>query len=160
MALEPFQLVVERHAREVWRFCASQVGVDRADDCFQDTMLAALRAYPRLREDSAVRPWLLRIAARKAIDVHRAAARAPVPSADVELGASGPPELSDPSLFDLVRRLPRKQRLAVGYRVVGDLSYRDIGALMDTSEEAARRNVHEALKKLRGNLTNAARSAS
>jgi DNA-directed RNA polymerase specialized sigma24 family protein len=39
---------------------------------------------------------------------------------------------------------------AVIYRFVNDLPYRDIARLLDCSEEAARRNVHEALKKLRG----------
>jgi DNA-directed RNA polymerase specialized sigma24 family protein len=36
------------------------------------------------------------------------------------------------------------------YRFVNDLPYRDIARLLGCSEEAARRSVHEALKKLRG----------
>jgi len=34
-------------------------------------------------------------------------------------------------------------------RFAGDLAYREIGEATATSEEAARRNVHEGLKKLR-----------
>jgi DNA-directed RNA polymerase specialized sigma24 family protein len=49
-----------------------------------------------------------------------------------------------------VRALPDKQRLAVAYRFVADLAYREIGAAMGTSEEAARRNVFEGLRRLRG----------
>ncbi len=152
MPLEPFQTVVEHYGGDVWRFCASQVGVARADDCFQEAMLAALEAYPRLRNSGAVRSWLLRIAARKAIDAHRAAARDPVPDPNVEPGTSEPPEPRDQGLFRMVRRLPDKQRFAVSYRFVADLAYREIGALMDTSEAAARRNVHEGLKTLRRRL--------
>jgi DNA-directed RNA polymerase specialized sigma24 family protein len=48
-----------------------------------------------------------------------------------------------------VRDLPDKQRVAVACRFVLDLAYRDIGEVMETSEEAARRNVHEGLKRLR-----------
>jgi RNA polymerase sigma factor (sigma-70 family) len=48
-----------------------------------------------------------------------------------------------------VRALPPKQRLAVAHRFVLDLSYKEIGEAMDTTEEAARRNVHEGLNKLR-----------
>lgn len=152
MPLEPFQTVAERHIDVVWRFCASQVGVTRADDCCQEAMLAALAAYPQLRDPGAVRSWLIRIAARKALDMHRRRARDPVPSEDVETGAAPPPEPPDASLGPLVTRLPEKQRLAVVYRFAADLSYRDIGAVMDTTEEAARRNVHEALKNLRARL--------
>jgi RNA polymerase sigma factor (sigma-70 family) len=154
VAVQPFQAVVERYADDVWRFCASQVGVEPADDCFQDSMLAALRAYPRLRGPKAVRSWLMRIAARKAADMLRATKRGPVPVADIdrEVGASDPPEPADSPLFRLVRGLPEKQRLAVSYRIVADLSYREIGELMRTSQDAARRNVHEALKALRSRL--------
>jgi RNA polymerase sigma factor (sigma-70 family) len=152
MPLEAFQLVAERHSAEVWRFCASQVGAQRADDCYQETMLAALRAYPRLREPRAVRTWLLRIAARKALDMHRARARAPLPVAEVGAGASEPPDSSDGDLLAMVRSLPEKQRLAIAYRILVALPYREIGALMGTSEEAARRNVHEGTRSLRGRL--------
>lgn len=151
MPLEAFQRVVERHTPDVWRFCASQVGVERADECYQETMLAALRAYPRLREQAAVRSWLLRIAARKAIDLHRASARAPLPQAEIADRASEV-EAGEGALVELVTALPAKQRVAVAYRFVADLPYREIGALMDTSEQAARRNVHEGLKTLRARL--------
>jgi RNA polymerase sigma factor (sigma-70 family) len=145
----PFQTVYDRYAVHIWRFCASQVGVGRADDCFQESMLAALAAFPSLRDSDAVRPWLFQIAAHKAIDMHRAARRE-TPVADFGDAESEPPhEPSDEGLLNAVRRLPPKQRTAVGYRVVAELPYREIGVLMQTSEEAARRNVHEGLKTLR-----------
>jgi DNA-directed RNA polymerase specialized sigma24 family protein len=152
MPSEAFQLVVERYTRDIWRFCASQVGAERADECYQETMLAALEGYPRLRQQHAARTWLLRIAARKAIDIHRASARAPLPQAEVDRGASDPPATSDGSPLELLAALPEKQRAAVAYRFVADLRYREIGTLMGTSEQAARRNVHEGLKTLRTRL--------
>jgi RNA polymerase sigma factor (sigma-70 family) len=72
-----------------------------------------------------------------------------VPVADPELGGAEDAPPRDDALWARVRRLPDKQRVAVAYRFVLDLSYREIGAAMETSEEAARRNVHEALKRLR-----------
>jgi DNA-directed RNA polymerase specialized sigma24 family protein len=151
MPLEAFQLVAERHTAEVWRFCASQVGVELADECYQETMLAAMRAYPRLREPSAVRAWLLRIAARKAIDLHRARARAPVPVPELDMGGAAP-STGAPPVLELLGRLPEKQRTALAYRFVADLAYREIAKLMGTSEAAARRNVHEGIKTLRTQL--------
>ena len=54
--------------------------------------------------------------------------------------------------FGHVRDLPPKQRQAVSLRYVADLSHREIAAVMETSEDAARRNVHEALVRLRGQV--------
>ncbi len=48
-----------------------------------------------------------------------------------------------------VAALPDKQRTAVALRFVTDAAYAEIGGVMETSEEAARRNVHEGLKRLR-----------
>ncbi|MGH3328182.1 MAG: RNA polymerase sigma factor [Streptomycetales bacterium] len=149
MSLPPFDQVVQRHGADVWRFIVSQVGPGRADDVFQDTMLAALAAYPSLRDPAVVRSWLARIAARKAIDLFRTAARAPVPVDDPDPGPAPERELPDEQLWGRVRALPDKQRQAVGLRFVLDLDYRGVGEAMDTTPEAARRNVFEALTALR-----------
>jgi RNA polymerase sigma factor (sigma-70 family) len=147
-ALPPFQQVVERHGRDVLRLCVAVAGPAAADDCYQETMLAALAAYPRLRDPAVVRSWLLTIASRKAIDGFRAGART-TPVAEPELGGREDAPAPDEALWARVRALPEKQRLAVAYRFVLDLAYREIGTAMRTSEEAARRSVHEGLKRLR-----------
>jgi RNA polymerase sigma factor (sigma-70 family) len=119
---------------------------------FQETFLAALRGYPKLEDDRNLRSWLLTIAHRKAIDHHRAARRRPMPVAD-------PPEVPvadrepQPRIWRAVAVLPPKQRLAVALRFAADLSHREIGTAIGTSEEAARRNVHEGIKRLREVLT-------
>jgi RNA polymerase sigma factor (sigma-70 family) len=148
--LAPFDGVVEAYGRDVWRFCVSQVGRDRADDLFQETMLAALAAYPEMRDATRVRSWLLRIAARKAVDQFRRRARAPEPVAEPDAGAAlENGRMPDEELWARVRALPPKQRQALGLRFVLDLGYDDIGEAMTTSAEAARRNVFEALRTLR-----------
>jgi DNA-directed RNA polymerase specialized sigma24 family protein len=132
------------------RFCAAQVGRERAEDCFQEAMLAALRAYGEVRDAGAVRAWLVSSAARKAVDAHRARARAPEPVADLEpLGTAVPPAPREPALWARVRRLPGKQREAVALRYLAGLSHREVAAVMETSEAAARRNVFEGLTRLR-----------
>jgi DNA-directed RNA polymerase specialized sigma24 family protein len=52
-------------------------------------------------------------------------------------------------LWRLVRELPPKQRTAIALRYVFDAAHSDIASVMGTSEDAARRNVHEGLKRLR-----------
>ena len=148
--LPPFEQVVEEHGPALLRFCAGRAGPDRAEDVFQEAMIAALRAYPELRDPEAVRPWLYAIAARKAIDAHRAAARVPVPVDDVDRLAGGDGiSVIETGIWVQVKSLPDKQRQAVGLRFLADLSHGEIGEAMGTSAEASRRNVHEGLRRLR-----------
>jgi RNA polymerase sigma factor (sigma-70 family) len=151
----PFQWFLDQHRDDVYRFLVASVGAQEADDCFQETFLSALRAYPRLRVNSNTRAWVLTIAHRKALDSHRARARRPLPVAEPPeprrsqpLQSNGAAE-PDAELWSEVRRLPGKQRAAVALRYAGDLSHDEIGRVLGCSEEAARRNLHEGLKKLR-----------
>ena len=154
--LPPFQTVLDAHGPAVHRFLVASVGRIDADDCYQETWLAALRAYPKLRDASNLRSWIFTVASRKAIDHVRARRRQPVAVADVPEPAArpqpnggAPAEFPDDGLWSRVRDLPAKQRTALALRYVLDAGYEEISAAMGTSEDAARRNVHEALKRLR-----------
>jgi RNA polymerase sigma factor (sigma-70 family) len=150
MTLPPFQVLIDQHRDDVYRFLRASVGPNDADDCFQETFIAALRAYPRLRADSNLRGWLFTIAHRKALDAHRARGRRAVPVAELPESV-GEPLLNggEPELWKAVGDLPPKQRAAVLLRFAGDLAYREIGEALDSTEEAARQSVHEGLRKLR-----------
>jgi RNA polymerase sigma factor (sigma-70 family) len=150
--LPPFQALLEEHRTDVYRFLMATAGPSEADDAFQETWMAALRAYPRLRRADNLRAWLFRIAQNKSIDAHRARGRRAVPVAVVPDSASSSPD-EDPDLWARVRELPAKQRTAVYCRSVLAMPYDELAALLDSSEEAARRNVHEGLKRLREELT-------
>jgi RNA polymerase sigma factor (sigma-70 family) len=151
VSLPPFQALLDAHGRDVYRLLVASVGPVDADDCYQETWLSALRHYPRLREDSNLRGWILTVAHRKALDHYRAVKRRPVPAGEaaLEMGHEGPPDRGDDDLWALVRELPDKQRAAVALRFVADAGYDQISAVTGSSEEAARRNVHEGLKRLR-----------
>jgi len=153
-SLPPFQRFLDEQRDVVWRFLVAQVGAAEADDCFQETFVAALRAYPRLRPDSNLRAWVLTIAQRKALDAHRARARRAVPVADpaeqARDGASAKaPATPDEELWAGVAALPARQRAAVTLRYVADLPHREIAVALGCTEEAARRSLHEGLTKLR-----------
>jgi RNA polymerase sigma factor (sigma-70 family) len=152
MALPPFQVLLDDHGRDVQRFLVASTGRDEADDCFQETCLSALRAYPRLHNADHLRAWLFTIAHRKALDAHRSRARRAVPVADLPEEAVHDEPAADEALWGRVRALGPKQRAAVTLRFVGDLPYEVIGEVLECSPEAARRNVHEGLKNLREDL--------
>jgi RNA polymerase sigma factor (sigma-70 family) len=150
VTLPPFQVFIDEHRDDVYRFLRASVGPVEADDAFQETFIAALRAYPRLRADSNLRGWLFTIAHRKALDSHRARGRRAIPVEHLP-ETVGEPLMNggEPELWRAVSDLPAKQRAAVLLRFAGDLAYKEIGEACGTTEEAARRNVHEGLKKLR-----------
>jgi RNA polymerase sigma factor (sigma-70 family) len=152
-ALPPFQRFLSEQRDAVWRFLVASVGPHDADDCFQETFISALRAYPRLRPDSNLRGWVLTIAHRKALDCHRARSRRAVPVGEPEAFADGAgpatPAARDEALWEAVHGLPARQRSAVVLRYVGDLPHREIADAIGCSEEAARRSLHEGLSRLR-----------
>ena len=82
--LPPFQELLDEHGHDVLGFLVASVGPHDAEDCFQETFIAALRGYPKLKHAGNLRSWLLTIAHRKAIDHHRAGARAALPSGSAE----------------------------------------------------------------------------
>jgi RNA polymerase sigma factor (sigma-70 family) len=151
--LPPFQSLLEEHGRDVHRFLIAMVGPVDADDCYQETWLAALRAYPQLTGASNLRGWLFTIAHRKAIDQVRSTRRRATPvgePAELPLApVTRVPVTADADLWSAVAGLPDKQRTAVALRFIADSAYAEIAGTMHISEEAARRNVFEGLRRLR-----------
>jgi RNA polymerase sigma factor (sigma-70 family) len=149
--LPPFQTLIDEHAGDVMAVCRGAVGRSDAEDCFQETFIAALRAYPKLRDGENLRGWLITIAHRKAIDHHRANGRRAMPVAEVAETAVEDPG-PDEGVWPLVRELPPKQRAAVTLRYAGDLPHAEIAVALGCSPAAARRSLHEGLKRLRKEL--------
>jgi RNA polymerase sigma factor (sigma-70 family) len=152
--LPPFQAVLDAHRDAVWRFLVASVGYHDAGDAFQETMLAALRAYPALGDASNLKGWLFTIAHRKVIDMSRARKRRATPTADVPEVATGDDPVPDAAgvdgdLWAAVGHLPAKQRAAVAARFVAGLPYADIAAMAGGTEAAARQNVRAGLANLR-----------
>jgi RNA polymerase sigma factor (sigma-70 family) len=152
VTLAPFETVVAEHGAVVLRVCRAVLGPHDAEDAWSETFIAALKAYPSIRPDSNVRAWLVTIAHRKAIDIYRARHRAPVPAdrlPDRAATDGGVGRLPDEALADAVMALPEKQRAAVSYRYLADLSYGEIGELIDSSATAARRSAADGIATLR-----------
>jgi RNA polymerase sigma factor (sigma-70 family) len=175
VTLPPFQSLLDEHAADLHRFLVASVGPHDGADCFQETVIAALRAYPGLRHADNLRGWLFTIAHRKVIDHARARQRRATPLANLPealvpgpggAGTAGAPgdgaadvvadgvvdALADAELLTAVRELPAKQRSAIVQRYLLDRPYAEVAAVIGCSEEAARQNVRAGLQRLRRDL--------
>lgn len=149
--MPPFQAVLDEHKVPLHRYLVGAVGVHDAHDCFQETMLAALRSYPTLRSSENLGGWLYTIAHHKVIDLLRARDRRAVPVAEVPERPAHVHESDEPSgvVWRKVDQLPPKQRTAVLLRHAADRPYREIAAVLSCSESAARQSVRAGLARLR-----------
>lgn len=150
MTLPPFELMVREHGARVLAICRSRVDPADVDDAWSETFLAALSAWPDLPEDLDVEAWLVTVARRKCVDVHRARARRRTePVAEIpEVPADGE-EAEDEGVWRHVASLPTKQRQVITYRYLGGLSHARIADLVGGTEAATRRAASDGLKSLR-----------
>ena len=157
----PFEEAVKSMEREIMRFLVRSTG-DREDamDLFQETWLRAYRAYPTLRSEDGLRPWIYRIASNlcrnRARDRMRRGRVIASESADDaiadhpaahHLNGGGPEGALH--LKRSIARLPGKQGQALMMRKFAGLEYAEIGTALNCSAESARASVYQALKKLR-----------
>jgi RNA polymerase sigma factor (sigma-70 family) len=149
VSIPPFQAFLDAHREIVFRYLVAMIGPNDAEDVFQETFIAALRAYPRLQPNSNLRAWALTIAHRKAIDFIRARKRQAVPVEEVPEVAVNDGRPEDQDVWAAARDLPASQREALLYRFAADLPYSDVAEALGTSEEAARQRVSEGIRQLR-----------
>ena len=149
-----FQTALDDHGPALYRHLVGVLGPHDGADCYQETVLAALRAWPP-RHDGNLRAWLFTVAHHKVVDHARAGSRRPVPVPDVpdRDGAGDGPDAHaegpDAALWSAVRDLPHKQRVAVALRHGDDWDYADIATVLGCSEAAARQSVKAGLDRLR-----------
>ena len=144
--IPPFETFYETHRDEVFRYLASRIGRQRAEDAFQETFLRALRAYERLEHAEHLRAWVLTIASRIAIDdVRRSKPQAEL-TADIWHEDARP---AFEELAPLTDGLPPKERAAVVLRYGYGLGYDEIGAALGSSEQAARQAASGGVRRLR-----------
>jgi RNA polymerase sigma-70 factor (ECF subfamily) len=155
-----FDETLARYGAEIYRF-ALHLTRNRsdADDLYQETALKAYRAWTRLPCDANHRAWLYRIASNtflsdkrktsrlRSLDAEETVESIPAASRDDDERLDAGDLLRDVEGF--IEALPPKQRIALVQRKYLEIGYPEIAATLDCSEEAARRSVHEALRKLR-----------
>jgi len=154
-----FTSLIDRYGGEIFAYLYRYTGGTMdAEDCLQETLLRAFRAYTRTAPDSNFRAWLYAIATNVARTHHRRRLRTlgreqPL-EADLPTSGASPAQLAEQRLAlaavrEAVAGLPEKQRAALILRKYQGLGYAEIGQLIACSPESARANVYQALRSLR-----------
>jgi RNA polymerase sigma-70 factor (ECF subfamily) len=151
-----FAHVVESHWTAVFRFLLAMTGNHHdTEELTQETFLRALRRMDSFEPGTQLRSWLLRIAANACRDVWRKRSRGRCEP----LAADPPGPASDPQtrletleqaqlLRVAMEELSDTTRAVFHLRVQEALPFRQIGEMLDLSEDAARWHMHQARTKL------------
>lgn len=91
---EAFEMLVEKHATEMFRLAAAIVGTADAADVTQESFVAAWQELPKLRDTGAFGPWLRRICVNRSRNWLRMHARRPRAAMQVDDAAA--PAIPDP----------------------------------------------------------------
>ncbi|GAA3386178.1 sigma-70 family RNA polymerase sigma factor [Cryptosporangium minutisporangium] len=147
---------------DVWRFCASLVDVDAADDLTQETYLRAFRALPGFAARASVRTWLLGIARRTCADHLRTVVRRrrldEMLRARLATGSPMPDPSATSGATDLLARLPADRRSAFVLTQLVGLSYQEAATVEGVPIGTIRSRVARARDDLIAALHQAAAS--
>jgi len=153
-----FDLVVERHQRNVYQLCYRFVGNhEDASDLTQDVFLRAYRGLRNFRGQSSLGTWLYRIGVN--VCLNRVSVKAPhTEPIDDRQHVDVRRERADDGVLRTERaarvraaiaQLPRKQRAALILRMYHDMAHQEIADALGSSVGAVKANVFHALQNLK-----------
>ena len=158
---ERFATLVPLHAPAMLRAAAALVGLADAEDAAQEAVIRAWQAWPSLRDETALRGWLLTITVnvcrqwRRGGFGRRLRLMEPLPEGDSRLLAriEGDPGASDHTgaldLRDAVNQLPDDLRLIVVLRYYAGMDATEAGAALGVPSATVRTRLRRALLILR-----------
>lgn len=149
--------LVGRHSQALARFAASSGEREGIEELVQDTFVRAFGSLDSFRNESSLRTWLFTIERNLMLDRRRAEKRdretVPIEETDrvSEYGALD--ALIAAEVQERVRRsldgLSPMQREVFALRVQQGLSYKEIAAIVNSTEGAARVHYHNAIQTVK-----------
>jgi RNA polymerase sigma-70 factor, ECF subfamily len=131
------------HPRVLGVLCALSGELDASRDATDEAFVRALARWPRVRKMESPGGWTCRVALNELRRALRGRARA----AGVPVAKPVVPE-TDPDLWDLVRRLPERQRVAIVLRYVADLPEQAVAEVMGIRRSTAASTLTQARQRL------------
>jgi RNA polymerase sigma factor (sigma-70 family) len=154
-AEDAFAEIVRRHLNLVYSAALRQVrSTNVAEDVAQSVFADLARQAPSLASDTVLSAWLYQVTRRTAIDAIRRDARRQlreqVASEITAMNAIADQwSQIEPILDEAMDILDGPDRVAVVLRYFENKSFREVGNILGTSEEAARKRVTRAIDQLR-----------
>jgi RNA polymerase sigma factor (sigma-70 family) len=166
---DAFETLVRRYTQPLYAFATRILGsADDAADVAQHTFIQCYNALPRLRADTALRPWFYRVARNRCLDLIRQRKMIQPETSredDDELDTLAALPDTGPSLESLAERhdlqrllaeaiaaLPPKYREVVVLRYEGDLTFAEIAEALGIPENSAKTLFQRAKTMLRLSL--------
>lgn len=127
---------------------------ETAADAVQEAFVRLVRDWDHLSTYEDPAAWVRRVAVNLIRDQQRSIWRQARLLLRIEQQPTIPEEITslDPELWELVRSLPPKQRVAVALHYLGGLTAREVAHAMHISEGTVDQHLHRALQTLRGAL--------
>jgi RNA polymerase sigma-70 factor, ECF subfamily len=153
---DAFDSLVEKHRRRIYSLVCRLASPGEADDLAQEVFIAAYKALPSFRGDSAFSTWLYRIAVH-VCSHHIRKRRLDTTDLDeefVDYDSGRDPEHSAISgelqqrVRDAIGALPYKLRLVVVLRDLQGLSYEEIAQVVGCPIGTVRSRLHYATQRL------------
>lgn len=146
--------IYEKYARFVYRYLLS-LGTreDVAEELTQETFYQAVQSIHRFKGESKISTWLCAIA-KNQLRAYRRKHPAMEELDDRWLAASSENERGKVELLRAMQTLPAPQRDIVYLRMYGNLSFAQIGDVLEKNETWARINFYRAKEKLRKEMEN------
>jgi RNA polymerase sigma-70 factor (ECF subfamily) len=148
--------LLHAHGREI-QAVAFLILRDRAlaEDVTIETLLTAFEKGGSIRDDAALRAWLLRVATNKAISVRRSTRR--IVDLAVVRDHQAPADLAGEAadhvaLLAGIAGLPPQIRAAIVLRYYADLSVDEVAAALGKSPNTIKAQLQTALDRLRRSL--------
>ena len=160
---EAFRLLVSEYKERLyWHIRNIVKSHDDADDVLQNTFIKVYKNIHNFKGDSKLFSWMYRIATNESITyINKEAKRQQISSeaaqqlaiqklsADVYFEGSA----IQLKLQKAIATLPHKQQLVFNMKYFEDLKYKDMAAILETSEGALKASYHLAVKKIEAYLT-------
>ena len=154
-----FQTLVKRYKERLyWHIRKIVLSHDDADDILQNTFIKIFRNIDEFKGESKLFTWMYRIATNESITfLNSKAKRNQVSNQDLK--DNNLKNLVADVYFDgdeiqfklqkAIAQLPRIQQLVFNMRYFDDIKYKDMSAILETSEGALKASYHIAVKKIK-----------
>ncbi len=151
-----FEDLIMQYQSGIYMLFIRNIGdIERARELTQEVFLRAFKSLNSFQEKSSTKTWLYQIAINLIKDEKRKRGLFVSPIKETLPGNHMDPEkllLQKEGLrllWQLVASLPERRRLVFTLRIAQELSFKEIGEILECNENTARVHYHGAVRQLR-----------